>query len=204
MPVLSRPLTEISTIRGGYAGPDAVTDDPGPDRLRALQTRDLSIDGSIAWHGLAHSRPVRDGERYLINEGDVLLPLRSARLRALVARGVPSGIIAAGQWALITPQPGVVDPDYLASFLNHPATLARLSRVVQGGTLPFLSLAAIRAFEITVPLLDTQHHIARANALHARVTHLEQQTADARTRLVNAITMHAVLRPAVPTDAIHS
>src|SRR5258705_8665867 len=160
----SRPLATIALVRGGYAGPDAVTDEPGPGRLRALQSRDLAGDGTIHWDALGYSRPVRDGERYLVNEGDVLLPLRSVRTRALVARGVSPGIIAAGQWALITPHTGVAESDYLAWFLNHPATAARLSRVVQGGTLPFLSLAAVRAFEIPVPPLETQRRIARIGA----------------------------------------
>lgn len=191
---LSVPLDSIATVRGGYAGPDAVSDEPGTGGLRALQARDVAPDGMIAWTTLGWSRPVRDGERYLINEGDVLLPLRSARPRALVARGVAPGVIAAGQWALITPTADVAEPDYLAWFLNHPATVARLGRVIQGGTLPFLSLAAIRAFEIAVPPLAVQRRIARVGALNERLSSLERQMADARTRLVDAATLDALQR----------
>lgn len=195
------PLDSIATVRGGYAGPEAVTGEPGAGGLRALQARDLSPDGTIAWTSLGWSRPVRDGDRYLINEGDVLLPLRSARPRALVARGVTAGVIAAGQWALITPNAGVAEPDYLAWFLNHPATVARLGRVIQGGTLPFLSLAAIRAFEISAPPLAVQRRIARVSALDERLTLLERQLADARSRLVHVATMNALLHHTDSTDA---
>jgi hypothetical protein len=204
----SLPLAEIASIRGGLpsveilpAGRDQATK---PGAYRVLQSRDLAQDGSVAWTSLPLANAGRNPERFLIYEGDVLLPLRSSRPRALVARGVPEDVMAVGQWALITPNAGVLEPDYLAWFLNHPVTAARLGRVMKGGTLPFLPLADIRAFEISVPALETQRRIVRVDALHARLSLLERELADARTRLVDAATMNALHHAAAPTSATHS
>jgi restriction endonuclease S subunit len=117
---------------------------------------------------------------------------------------VPDDVVAVGQWALITPSVTVLDPDYLAWFLNHPVTAARLGRVMKGGTLPFLPLAEIRAFEVAVPMLAVQRRIVRVDAIHARVSLLERELADARTRLVDAATMNALNHAADPVSATHS
>jgi hypothetical protein len=204
----SLPLAELATIRGGLPSADILP--AGRDQAtetgvrRALQSRDLAPDGSVAWSSLPLSRAGRNSERFLIYEGDVLLPLRSARPRALVARGVTEDVTAVGQWALITPSVTVLDPDYLAWFLNHPVTAARLGRVMKGGTLPFLPLAEIRAFEVAVPMLAVQRRIVRVDAIHARVSLLERELADARTRLVDAATMNALNHAADPVSATHS
>jgi hypothetical protein len=204
----SLPLADIASVRGGLPSADilpawsTLTTDPGS--YRALQSRDLAPDGSVAWTSLPLANTGRNSERFLIYEGDVLLPLRSSRPRALIARGVLDDVMAVGQWALITPKAGELEPDYLAWFLNHPVTAARLGRVMKGGTLPFLPLAEIRAFEIVVPMLDVQRRIVRLDALHSRVSLLERELADARTLLVNAVTMNALHHAAAPDDATHS
>jgi restriction endonuclease S subunit len=117
---------------------------------------------------------------------------------------VPDDVVAVGQWALITPNAGLAEPDYLAWILNHPVTSARLGRVMKGGTLPFLPLSEVRAFAIAVPSLETQRRIVRVDALHARVSLLERELADARTLLVNAATMNALHHAADSVGATHS
>jgi hypothetical protein len=185
-------LADIALVRGGYIGPSAVSDAAGPSPLRALQSRDVAADGTVNWGALKHSNPSRDAARYAINDGDVLLALRSAKPHAIVARQVPPGVIAAGQWAVITPRQGVLDPDFTAWFLNHPATAARLNRLVQGGTLPFLSLVAVRDFDIVLPPFEVQRRVSRIAVLHTRLGRLERELADARTRLIDGATISAV------------
>lgn len=197
------PLADAGLVRGGYGGADATSDRPGPTHLRALQARDVSADGHVDWSQLSYSSPARDARRYMVRDGDVLLPLRSVRPRAIVARDVPPEVIAAGQWALITPRPDAVRPDYLAWFLNHPATAIRLNRLVQGGTLPFISLVALRDFEIAVPPLDVQDRVSRVHALQQRLISLESQLAKARSLLVDTVTMASVHRYSSPSTTVH-
>ena len=188
------PLRTLGTLRSGYVPSAADRGRPGQGTLRALQARDVAPDGSIAWAALSHVDPVRDGDRYVIREGDLLLPLRSARLQAVVARDVPPDVIAAGHWALLTPDPDRADAGYLAWYLNHPATRARLTALMSGGSLIFLPLSAIRDFEIELPPLDLQHRIAHTAALHGHIAELESQLAHARQQLVDTLTMDTLRR----------
>jgi hypothetical protein len=191
-------LSDAAQIRGGYIAPTARTPLPEEPRVRILQASDVTPGGSIDWEGLRSIGLAGTIDRYAVLEGDVLLPLRSVRFSAVVARRVPSGVIASGHWALLTPEPQTTDADFLAWYLNHPATSARLGRLAQGTKIQFLSISTLRDFEVELPPLATQRKIARLQTLHARVHGLERQLADARTQLIDALTMDALHRAADP------
>lgn len=171
--------------------------DPG-GRFLALQAGDIAPDGTVEWASLPRVTPVFDASRYRVREGDVLVPLRSVRPTAMVARGVPPQVIAAGHWAIVSPEPGFADPDYLVWYLNHWRSVKRLEALMQGTKLRFLSLTALRDFEIELPPLELQRRIARVHALNERVTGLERQLAAARKELVDALTLAALRGAAKP------
>jgi hypothetical protein len=135
---------------------------------------------------------VPNPERYRIRDGDLLIPLRAARIVAFAPQDVPPDVIAVGHWGILTPDPMLVDAGYIAWYLNHPATAPRLQAVMSGTSLPFLSLGALRAFEIELAPLELQRRIAHTDALNARVVELEAQLADARQRLVDHLTLAAL------------
>lgn len=184
-------------MRGGQVAKAISASPEIPGAWRALQAGDLSPDGSVRWAALRWVIPTGSGERSVIQEGDVLVPLRSARVSSLVARGVPSGTIAVGHWAIITPSAQVLS-DYLAWYLAHPVTERLLGSQVVGSNLPFVPLSAIRELEIEVPALAVQERIVRVQALHRRQQELEQQITQVRERYVNAITQAALERAAQP------
>jgi len=140
--------------------------------------------------------PIFDPSRYQVREGDVLIPLRSARPTAVVARHVPPDVIAVGHWAVISPEPTVADPDYLVWYINHPATAARLNWLMRGTSLRFLSIGALRDFEVELPSLDLQRRIVRVHTLARRVTDLERQLAAVREQLLHSLTYAALRRAA--------
>jgi hypothetical protein len=184
-------LDAVAEVRGGYivAGSSSTSSD---ESVRGLQAGDVAPDGKVAWSALRQVPAPRDPKRYEVRDGDVLLPLRSTRLAAAVARDVPKRVIAIGSWALLTPAPEAVTPEFLAWYLNHPVTGQRLAKLSQGSSLQFLSLGAIREFEIEIPPLEMQVRIARAYQLNSRIAELEQQLVDARKQLVDALTMEAL------------
>lgn len=185
-------LQDLGPLRGGYVASSATVDHPGPGRFSALQAGDITARGRVDWSTLRYVEPVRDGERYGITEGDVLLPLRSTRNIAVVARDVPPNVIAVGHWAIISPDPELVEPDFLAWYLNHPATAPRLAALMRGTKLRFLSLTDLRAFEVELPALRVQQRIARVHALNERIAGLERELAHARRQLVDTVTMRAL------------
>jgi len=191
-------LGDVAMIRGGYIAPTAPTPLLEGSRGRILQASDVRPGGSINWESLRSERLAGPIARYAVREGDVLLPMRSVRFVAVVARQVPEQVIASGHWALLTPDAEAADADFLAWYLNHPATSARLGRLAQGSKIQFLSISTLREFEVELPPLATQRQIARIQALRAHVGELERQLADARTQLVDALTMDALHRAADP------
>jgi restriction endonuclease S subunit len=178
--------------------PTARTPLPEGDIVRILQASDVRRGGSIDWDRLPAKQFAVSMARYMVREGDVLLPLRSVRFSAVVARRVPANVIASGHWALLTPDAQTIDADFLAWYLNHSSTSARLGRLVQGSKIQFLSISTLRDFEIELPPLPTQLQITRVQALHLRVRELEQQLTDCRTQLIEALTM-ALLQRAMDT-----
>jgi hypothetical protein len=194
-------LEDVGQVRGGYIVADA--SGLGRGQYRALQASDIPPDGAVSWSNLRAIEPERDAERYAIREGDILLALRSSRTSAFVARGVAQNTIALGSWALITTDPTLAIPEFLSWYLNHPATSQRLNRISKGSKIQFLSLGALREFEIQLPPLKVQHGIARVHALYGQMQALEQVLIEARSRLVDVATMQA-LHLALSTNSSNS
>lgn len=186
-------LSELGPVRGGYVEPRRGATEPGGDFL-AFQASDIAPGGAIAWATLPRITPAFDGTRYLVRDGDILVPLRAVRPEAVVIQDPPPSVIAADHWAILSPDPDVVESDYLAWYLNHRAAAARLEALMQGTKLRFLSLKVLRDFEVEIPPLEVQRRIARAHALHERVTELEEQLAAARRELVDTLTLTALRR----------
>jgi len=174
--------------------------EPGTgDACCALQVGDLAPDGSVAWSALRKVIPAGSWKRSVIQDGDVLVPLRSTKVTAIVARGVQPQTIALGHWAIITTGPTLL-PEYLAWYLAHPTTARQWRLAEVGSKLAFVPLSAVRELEIEVPRLDVQERIVSVDALHRRLGELERQLTDTRNRYVHQITRAALDRAATSND----
>lgn len=193
-------LGALAEVRGGQLSQgDPARASSIDTTCRALQVGDLAPNGSVAWSALRKVFPAGSWKRSLIGDGDVLVPLRSTRVTAIVARDVPPRTIALGHWAIITTGPTLI-PDYLAWFLSHP-TMARQWRLAEvGSKLAFVPLSAVRELEIEVPPLEVQQRIVAVDALHRRLGELEHQLADTRNQYVHQITRAALDRAANSND----
>lgn len=187
------PLGAVGPVRVGYVAPSRSSGEE-QGRYLALQASDVGPDGTVVWAALSRVTPVFDPSRYLVSEGDVAIPLRTPRPFAAVLRDVPPDAIAVGHMAIVTPHPEIADPDYLAWYIKHPRTAARLQGLTRGSKLRFLSITDLRDFEIELPALDLQRRIAHLHYLHERVTELERQLADARVLMIESLTMAALSR----------
>lgn len=195
-------LEMVCQVRGGYVSSGSANRMSGATSLRALQPSDLAEDGSVAWDALRSVPEMRDWGRYAIREGDVLLPLRSARLAATVVANVPFDVMAVGHWALLSPDAGLLTPAYLAWYLNHPEIAPKMRSLTKGSNLQFLSLSALRSFELEVPPIAAQRRIARVYACNERLKRLERELSATRQHLIDAATMQAVRSlKTLPLDA---
>lgn len=163
----------------------------------ALLASDLA-SGTVRWTRLRRIEADPLPKKYLLADGDVVMPLRAPTPRAVVIRDVPERILAVGHWAVVSPDLKRVDPEFLGWYLNHPATRTRLTTHMRGTNLQFLSLVALRDFEVELPPLLVQRRIAHAQALNEQVAALESRIARARAQLVDGLTMSALKRAAQP------
>lgn len=192
-------LEALGDVRGGYLA-KAKAARPGEEAkaCRALQAGDLNPDGSVTWPALKWVVPAGSWERAVVGEGDVLVPLRSTRVSATVARGVPERTIAVGHWAVITTRADVL-PEYLVWLLGHPKTARQTRHKEVGSKLPFVPLSAMRSLELEIPALELQQRIVEVATLHQAMVELEHQLTEAREHYINAITQAALERSAQST-----
>ncbi len=184
----SRPLEQLAQIRTGFVPRQLVADPFGA--YRGLQVRDLSNDSGPDWSRLITPRVGPDASRYELRDGDLVVNLRGT-LRAWRINDPPERVIVVGQLAIVTPQAGVLDPDYLCWRLNHPTTHAAFRMVTKGTSLSFVSMSDLRRLEIELPAWPTQQAIGRAAALARSEQRLQQQLSDARRRLVDSQLLRA-------------
>lgn len=192
-------LSQLADIRGGHLGVPGQAPKDTSAAFRALQVGDLASDGSVAWQALRKVVPAGSWKRSVIQNGDLLIPLRSTRVTAIVAQDVPPQTIALGHWAMITTGPTLL-PEYLAWYLGHPTTARQWRQAEVGSKLSFVPLSAVRELEIEVPPLDAQERIVSVNALHRRLGELERQLTDTRNRYVHQVTRAALNRAANSND----
>jgi hypothetical protein len=201
--VVRKRVDEVAEVRGGYIAPASMPSDAEASTIRGLLAGDVEPDGDVPWSALRSVSAPRDPKRYEVREGDVVLPLRAVRLFAAVMRGVPENVIAVGSWAVLTPKHGLVTPEFLAWYLNHPTTARRLGQLSQGSSLQFLSLAAIRDFDVELPGIELQDRIARADLLQRRATDLERRLGDVRKQFIDALTIEALRASDVESGSNH-
>lgn len=193
-------LGALADVRGGQLSQgDPARASSINTTCRSLQVGDLAPDGSVAWQTLRKVVPAGSWKRSVIKDGDVLIPLRSTKITAIVARDVPPQTIALGHWAIITTGPTIL-PEYLAWYLAHPMTARQWRLAEVGSNLAFVPLSAVRELVIDVPASDIQRRIVAVDALHHRLGELEQQLADTRNQYIHQITRAALDRAANSND----
>ena len=134
-------------------------------------------------------------ERHQVFEGDLLVPLRSQPLRALVARGVPDRVLALGHWLVLTVDPDRALAPYLAWYLDHPNTISRIKRDLwKGSKVQFMPLTGLKRMLVDLPELPVQRRIVRVVTLQDRARALDAQLSSRRQELLHASTWSALQR----------
>lgn len=171
------PLEQLAQVRLGFA-PRRLLPDPGGPYL-GLSGRDLA-SGDIPWSQLLRPRVESDASRYEVRDGDLVVSLRGAGVRAWRMEPPPAPTIAVGQLAIVSPHRDLVDADYLAWFLNHAAIARRFDGLARGTRQPFVTMSAFRRFEVVLPDLRVQRLLGRAGQLGETERTLTGQLAELR------------------------
>lgn len=188
------PLGNVAHVSTGYPFRTRVEAEAGGDVI-LIQLKD--IDGAEGVSGSGAIVLRNEGgkyERYLLQDGDLLFQSRGARHPvAVVTAGVRA--IAASGLHVIRPDAGRVGPEYLAWWLNHPASQVKLKdELARGSYIPFVSAADLRAFLVPVPPLEVQRRIVEVDRLRRRERALRSELDRLTQQLVDAATVAAAKR----------
>lgn len=127
-----------------------------------------------------------------IEEGDLLVGARGMTTGVCVATGAALGAFISLDLYLVRPNQALVDPQYLAAFLDLPTTQAALSGGKQGTGLARLAKEALEKTEIPLPPLKQQQLIAGLAQSFEREARLLKQLADLNTILSREAVARAI------------
>jgi restriction endonuclease S subunit len=176
-------LAETAMILTGVA--------PGPvgtDVARFIQIKDLD----------ASRRALVDGQRPTVNRaipvrtGDVLLASRGERVSAVVADSGLIGAYVTPDVYLIRPDPGRLDPCYLAAFLNRPSTSMQLKASKKGAMLPRVPKEALSELPVPLPPMERQRAIGGLASSISQHVDLSAKLLNKEARLFESLLDRAV------------
>ena len=114
-----------------------------------------------------------------MESNDIIVASRGSRATAaLIPRD--QKFIAGSQFFILKIKTTIVEPAYLAWYLNLNRTQERLGSMMRGSQIKTLPAAAIRQLEIPIPHYETQQRIIALAELAARESALTEQLQIAR------------------------
>ena len=182
-------LIEVADISAGYPFREKIFPEEGGD-VSVVQIKDIDASTGLSVDDTLKLRSAGGRfDRYLLAVGDVLFQARGNRHPVAVVDPPLVGIASQGVHVL-RPHASRVRPAYLAWYLNHPNTQAKLKDSARGSYIPFIAKGDLEEFSVQIPSLEIQDKIVavdklsrRVRRLEAKLEILEQQYADAVTWL---------------------
>lgn len=201
-PAHPQPLSTVAQLQNGHAFKSEWFSTSG---IRLARNANVG-HGQLDWVQEVRlpEAQAAEFERFLLNEGDVLLSLD----RPFIVTGTKvARVCAADLPALLLQRVGrfivssSLDPDYLYLWVTSPHFTAQIDPGRSNGV-PHISSKQVEAAKLFVPPLAEQHHtVAKVNALMALCDQLEANLITAsttRVRLLEA-TLCGALMPAEET-----
>lgn len=137
--------------------------------------------------------PQKSGALAALTAEDVVIALRGSTNAAAVVpilEGLDRPVFATLDVAVVRPHEGI-SANYLAWFLNLPATQEILATSRSGSAAPRLPLTALKALNVPLPSLERQAMIAGAAAEARRERDLIENIQQSRQRLLDELLRQA-------------
>jgi restriction endonuclease S subunit len=118
---------------------------------------------------------IKKPEQYLIQSGDILLPLKRVESIVLIPE-INIKIAAVGEWAILSMDLNLIDLDYFLWYWQHPTTRARQSSTLfqTSNGMRYLKITDLRKFAIHCPPLTQQVEIVRRDREYQNRRALEE------------------------------
>lgn len=151
-------LTAFAEIQAGHPFRGSVPEDPEGNAF-AVQMRDVSPDGGVAWDGLV--RTSLDGRKspVWLQPGDVIFVARGARNYALSLEDVPTPAVCSQYFFLLRVKSTGLLPEFLAWQINRAPAQRYLAKNAEGTDQLSIRRGVLEALPIAVPPMEQQHRI---------------------------------------------
>jgi hypothetical protein len=179
-------LSDLADIQMGYPFRTRLEHDPD-GAVAVIQMKD--VDGEridVIPTELMRVRLTTDPNRYLLERGDILFRSRGqTNTAALIAIDLVNTLAAAPLMTLRARS--VARPDYLAWYLNQPASQNFLRSELKGTSVKMISTESLGRLEVVVPPLECQDAIVALARLGASEQELMEKVAHLRRRHLTGV-----------------
>jgi restriction endonuclease S subunit len=160
--------------------------------LCILQAKNVNDDGSLDSNYIRTSAEITRA-RGIVKNSDIILTNRGL-FRASVYKGDDKNLIAAASVYLLRMNKKIVNPEFLAVFLNSRTGQALLKQCIRGATIPSLPKSCLKTLQIPIPSQAMQELIININNNNLRRSRLYEK----RARLHKEISEAAISKLLAP------
>lgn len=180
-------IRNIANIQTGFFAKPA-----GMGDLVYLQARHFDEYGQL--HAVLHPDLPAEGisEKHLLKDGDVLFAAKGTKNFAAVFENHNEPSVASTSFFVIRPTDSKVLPQFLAWFLNTPATQTHIKGQAIGTSIPSISKQVLENLEISVPGIETQKAILHITKLRNKEKALKQRIESLREKQIQAMLQAAL------------
>ncbi len=159
-----------------------------------LMGKNLDFEGGLTTEDMKQEvlASAKNPERYILQEGDVLLMVRGSAMRAgFVSREVAEKrVVASANFIVIRPDKNEIQGEVIVAYLNSVIGQKKLLSLSMGAVIQHIPASSLREMEIPVPALTVQKKIsdifyASQEAYKATLGLAEQQKKTANAAVLN-------------------
>lgn len=181
--VKTEKLSSLCEVQSGYTARSRL-EPTGKGGVPAIQLRDLHGDETFDPSGLPRYPLAGSFDRYWAGSGDILFRSRGERNTAVpIAPAAKSAAIAMLPLLVLRPKRDIVDPQYLAWFINQPESQRYFDKCAHGTRLRMIPKHCLDDLAVSVPDLATQRLVVEIDALARREHALTVQLAEKKLEL---------------------
>ncbi|MDX2286080.1 MAG: restriction endonuclease subunit S [Bacteroidia bacterium] len=158
-----------------------------------LQARHLSDRGEYLGSQDSFVAPNDLDTSLLLKPGELVLVAKGTRTPAWAYESQLGPLVPSSIFFVIRPLPNVVNPAFLAIFLNLPATQARLQALAVGSNIPSLRKSELAQLHVPLPDMDTQCLLVAMQQTHLQEIRLLEAITSRKTQL-----FHDLVKQLIP------
>ncbi|UCI23014.1 restriction endonuclease subunit S (plasmid) [Mesorhizobium sp. B2-1-8] len=177
-------MRQISEIQMGFTARERL--EASASGTPILQLRDLQPDGTVNASQIIKCELGSVAPRYLVSDGDIVFRSRGDKNTAATVEGLESASVAVLPLVIIRPDGALVDPRYLAWFINSDWAQGYFDKAAQGTKLRMISRGDLENLPVDLPDLATQRRIVEVDALAAEERRLTLRLLEIRQRLLTS------------------